>query len=438
MLNLLFTQQKRKKRNHNPAASLFWGFATYVLVGVIFISLPFAQKTHVSLIDNIFNVVSALSTTGLTTGALADLYTTFGDIVLLCLIQLGAIGYMTLTSFFILSRSDKISTMRVKILSAEFTLPEDFNIKTFIKNIIIFTFSIETIGSILLYTQFKSLGLETPLWSAIFHTVSAFATAGFSLYPDSFIQFNNNAVICLTIATLCYLGAIGFIVPMDIYRKLTGQSKEITLTSKIIVLLTGIICIVATSIYVLTTDTTLLNAFFQVASASTTAGFNSVNLATLPKAVLFVLIFIMIIGASPSGTGGGIKTTSLSALLGVISSVKDGHPENITFMKKRIPSNRVMTAVATATSYVFLLSLSTLLVCIFDDHKFLELCFETVSALGTVGLSLGITPDLSPVAKIILACTMFLGRLGPLTLGIAFFRQQESSAIVRNKTDLAV
>ncbi len=425
-------------KTHNPTTKIFLGFLTYVIIGLIFISLPIAQKTHVSLIDNLFNIVSALSTTGLSTAGISDIYTTFGHVVLLCLIQLGAIGYMTLTSFFILSRSDNISTQRIRILSAEFTLPENFNIKSFIKNVIVYTFIIELLGAIILFFQFKHLGVDTPLWSGFFHSVSAFATAGFSLYSDSLMEYQNNAVICITIAILCYLGSIGFIVPMDIYKCIKGEKKEITLTSKIIILITLLICIIGTTIYALDMNSSILEAFFQIASASTTAGFNSINLANLSNAVLFVMIFVMIIGASPSGTGGGIKTTTISALLGVIGSVKDGHPDNITFFKKKIPPNRVMTAVANATTYVLLLAVSTTLVCFFDTHSFLELCFETTSALGTVGLSLGITSELSDWAKIILIATMFLGRVGPLTLGIAFFQQKYNSKVISPKEDIAV
>ena len=215
-------------KTHNPTTKIFLGFLTYVIIGLIFISLPIAQKTHVSLIDNLFNIVSALSTTGLSTAGISDIYTTFGHVVLLCLIQLGAIGYMTLTSFFILSRSDNISTQRIRILSAEFTLPENFNIKSFIKNVIVYTFIIELLGAIILFFQFKHLGVDTPLWSGFFHSVSAFATAGFSLYSDSLMEYQNNAVICITIAILCYLGSIGFIVPMDIYKCIKGEKKEMS------------------------------------------------------------------------------------------------------------------------------------------------------------------------------------------------------------------
>lgn len=429
---------KNKKKYENPCKTIAFGFLGYVIIAVLLISLPFAQKTEVSLVDNLFNVVSAMSTTGLATGSISELYSPFGKLILLVLIQLGAIGYMTLTSFLILSTTRKIPTHRIKILSAEFAMPEMFELKQFVKNIIIYTFSIELIGTLLLCWQFSCLGVDKPLWSGFFHSVSAFATAGFSLYGDSLMRFQESIPVNMTISFLCYAGAIGFIVPMDIYRRLTGKSSEITFTTKIIIIITAFIAIFGTLIYAHSAQSSIMDSFFQVMSASTTAGFNSVDVSKLPSAALLLLIFAMVIGASPSGTGGGIKTTSVSAILGIISSVVRGHPDKITFLNRTIPPNRVMTAAAAATGYVLILFLSTLLMCVFDNHTFMELFFETASALGTVGLSLGITPDITEIGKIILTITMFLGRLGVLTLGIAFFRLNQNTNVVRGQSDLAV
>lgn len=422
--------------NIKPFKVLALGFLTYVLIGTFLISLPFAQKIQVSLVDNLFNVVSAMSTTGLTTGSVSTMYTFFGQLVLLGLIQLGAIGYMTLTSFFILSRSDKLSTTRIRILSAEFTLPESFKIKQFVKHVVIFTLITELIGSLLLWQEFRTLGIHNCLWAGIFHAVSAFSTAGFSLFSTGLEGFRDNVLVNMTIATLCYMGAIGFIVPLDIYRRLKGESKEITFTSKVILTITALVSILGTFAYVVLEKTDVMMGFFQVMSASTTAGFNTVPIGLLSPSVLLVLIIAMIIGASPSGTGGGIKTTTVSVLIGIVSSVMRGHPEKITFLKRAIPFNRVFTAVAATVCYVSLLTFAVFLLCIFENHSFLELCFETASALGTVGLSMGITSTLTDIGKIILTITMFLGRLGPLTLGIAFF-YTSNSRVVRAKSDLA-
>lgn len=417
-----------------PYQVIIFGFVTYILTGLLFISLPCAQKIHVSFVDNLFNIVSALSTTGLTTGNISQLYTPFGKLVLLTLIQLGAIGYMTITSFFILSSGNNLSSYRTKILSAEFTLPENFNIKEFIRNIIIYTFVIELIGTIFLSIEFHKLGITNPVWAGVFHAISAFSTAGFSIFSTGLEAFKNDISINIIIAFLCYSGAIGFIIPMDIYRKIIDKNHKITFTTKVILFITALVGILGTVLYLFNSDSNVLTAFFQVMSASTTAGFNTVNIGKLSTTSLAVLIAAMVIGASPSGTGGGIKSTSISVLLGIVGSVMRGQFKQITFLNKAIPLNRVFTAVASTTTYMFTLIIIVYLLTLTEHFSFMELCFEAASALGTVGLSMGITADLTNLGKIILSLAMFLGRVGPLSIGIAFFKS--NSNIVACKSDL--
>ena len=418
-----------------PYQVIIFGFVTYILTGLLFISLPCAQKMHVSFVDNLFNIVSALSTTGLSTGNISQLYTPFGKLVLLTLIQLGAIGYMTITSFFILSSGNNLSSYRTKILSAEFTLPENFNIKEFIRNIIIYTFVIELIGTIFLSIEFHKLGITNPVWAGVFHAISAFSTAGFSIFSTVLEAFKNDISINIIIAFLCYSGAIGFIIPMDIYRKIIDKNHKITFTTKVILFITALVGILGTVLYLFNSDSNVLTAFFQVMSASTTAGFNTVNIGKLSTTSLAVLIAAMVIGASPSGTGGGIKSTSISVLLGIVGSVMRGQFKQITFLNKAIPLNRVFTAVASTTTYMFTLIIIVYLLTLTEHFSFMELCFEAASALGTVGLSMGITADLTNLGKIILSLAMFLGRVGPLSIGIAFFKS--NSNIVACKSDLA-
>ncbi len=418
-----------------PYQVIIFGFVTYILTGLLFISLPCAQKMHVSFVDNLFNIVSALSTTGLSTDNISQLYTPFGKLVLLTLIQLGAIGYMTITSFFILSSGNNLSSYRTKILSAEFTLPENFNIKEFIRNIIIYTFVIELIGTIFLSIEFHKLGIANPVWAGVFHAISAFSTAGFSIFSTGLEAFKNDISINIIIAFLCYSGAIGFIIPMDIYRKIIDKNHKITFTTKVILFITALVGILGTVLYLFNSDSNVLTAFFQVMSASTTAGFNTVNIGKLSTTSLAVLIAAMVIGASPSGTGGGIKSTSISVLLGIVGSVMRGQFKQITFLNKAIPLNRVFTAVASTTTYVFTLIIIVYLLTLTEHFSFMELCFEAASALGTVGLSMGITADLTNLGKIILSLAMFLGRVGPLSIGIAFFKS--NSNIVACKSDLA-
>lgn len=418
-----------------PYQVLVLGFMFYVVLGVFFISMPFAQKLDNGFVNNLFNIVSAMSTTGLTTGGIGEMYTTFGLIVLLILIQLGAIGYMTITSFIIVSHSNKLPKTRTKILCAEFTLPEGFRIKGFIKNIILYTFIIELLGILMLWYQFKTLNLDTPLLSAVFHSISAFSTAGFSIYTNGLEGFRDNLAVNLIISFLCYAGAIGFIIPMDLYQRLSGKTKELTFTTKVILVITFLVALLGTIFYIIGEHSMLLPAFFQVMAASTTSGFNTVPIGNLAPSALTVLIVAMVIGASPSGTGGGIKTTGFSALIGTVTSVMRGHPEHITFMKRHIPLHRVFTAVAAAFTYISFLVIAVYCLCLTEKFSFIELCFEASSALGTVGLSMGITSGLSVLGKLIITVTMFLGRIGPLTLGLAFFKTTTNA--VPKKSDLA-
>ncbi|HEY1172310.1 MAG TPA: potassium transporter TrkG [Verrucomicrobiae bacterium] len=427
-----------------PAQLLVLGFLSYVLIGTLLLCLPPAQAQPVAWLDNLFNVVSAVSTTGLTTVSVSDSYTFWGELVLLILFQLGGIGYMTVSSALILSRGQTLSPVRLKILHAEFSLPKGFDLPLFVRQVLVFTLLIETIGTALLYFEFRAAGVENPFWSALFHCVSAFATAGFSLNNNSLEAFAGNTTVNLTIGALCYLGAIGFIVLQDAWLAATRKQHTITLTSKLILLMTAAIWLITTplfyfaepSIQLLPAKERFLAAAFQIMSASTTAGFNTISIGNLSSASLVLLFFAMIVGASPSGTGGGIKTTSVSALYAILASTLRGHRQ-VQFWKHAVPPIRLRTAAASTTLYISLMTGGLFLLCLTEKHGFLPLFFETVSAFSTVGLSMGITGDLTAGGKWILIALMFIGRVGPLTLGFSLFqRENEETGTV--ESDVAV
>jgi trk system potassium uptake protein TrkH len=428
-----------------PPQALTLGFLSYVAAGAALLSFPFSRTAAVRLIDNVFNVVSAISITGLTTISVADNYTFFGQLVFVALFQLGGIGYMTVSSFIILARGKELSTVRLGILKAGFTLPQGFEIKLFVKQIIIFSAIIETAGTLLLWLEFRAAGVDNAFWSALFHCVSAFATAGFSLNNDSLVAFADNTVVNITIGTLCYIGAIGFIVLQDAWLSVRFRSAhKITLTSKIILLVTFIIFAAGTpflffgepSIQPLPIYDRFLACAFQIMTASSTAGFNTISIADLSHASLAILILAMLIGASPSGTGGGIKTTSVSSLYSILASVVRGKT-TVTFWKHEIPVVRLYTAVASTTLYMSILGLGIYALCLTQKFDLLEIFFETSSALGTVGLSLEITGNLNDSGKIILTLLMFIGRVGPLTLGLSMFHKPIEEKFGK-KSDLAV
>jgi trk system potassium uptake protein TrkH len=428
-----------------PTQALTLGFLSYAVIGTAFLSLPFSRTGAVRLIDNLFNVVSAISTTGLTTNSVADNYSFWGQLVFVTLFQLGGIGYMTVSSFIILARGRELSTVRLGILKAEFTLPQGFDIKVFVRQIIIFSTIIETIGVLLLWFEFRAAGVNNALWSAIFHCVSAFATAGFSLNNDSLMPFAGNTIVNLTIGVLCYIGAIGFIVLQDAWLSVRFRSAhKVTLTSKIILLVTFAVFLIGVplfffgepSIQSMPVYDRFLASTFQIMTASSTAGFNTISISNLSCASLAVLILAMIIGASPSGTGGGIKTTSISSLYSILASVVRGK-STVTFWGHEVPLVRLYTAVASTTLYLSILGIGIYVLCLTQKFNFLEIFFEASSALGTVGLSMGITGNLNDIGKIIITLFMFIGRVGPLTLGLSMFHKPIEE-IIDKKGDIAV
>ena len=427
-----------------PFQLLSLGFFSYVLVGLALLALPFSQKLPIPLVDNLFTTVSAMSTTGLTTISVAHSYSYFGQFVILVLMQLGGLGYMTITSFIILSRAERFSGVRRGILSTQFALPQGFWMSQFIRHVVVFTLAIETVGVFPLYFEFKQAGIPTPLWSAVFHSVSSFATAGFSLNNNSLEGFRDNVVVNAAIGTLCYLGAIGFIVMQDAFLACTRKGHRITFTSKTILLMTGFVLLVCSPVLMfcepeiahLPWTKRACVALFQIMTASSTAGFNTVPIGALSAASLTVIIVSMVIGASPSGTGGGIKTTSFSALLGLLGSTLRGHAEEVTFCKRAIPLHRLMSAVASVTLYIIVLWFGVFLLSLIERQDYLKLLFEASSALGTVGLSMGITGALTCAGKIIITALMFFGRVGPLTLGMAVFHSAGRCGRVRMSEDL--
>lgn len=412
-----------------PFQLLSLGFFSYVVIGLALLALPISQRLPVPLVDNLFTTVSAMSTTGLTTISVPDSYTFFGELVILVLMQLGGLGYMTITSFILLSRRENLSVSRRRILSTQFALPQGFWISQFVRNVVIFTLAVEALGAVPLYFQFAKAGIPNPLWSSIFHSVSSFATAGFSLNNNSLEGFRDNAVVNVVIGTLCYLGAIGFIVMQDAYLACIRKGYRITFTSKTILLMTALVLVVFSPVLMfcepeiahLPWPERICVSVFQIMTASSTAGFNTIPIGTLSAAALTVIIVSMVIGASPSGTGGGIKTTSFSALLGILVSIVRGRTDEITFFKRTIPTYRLMNAVASVTLYVVVLWSGIFLLSLTEHQDYLKLIFEAASALGTVGLSMGITSALTFAGKLVITALMFFGRVGPLTLGLSFF-----------------
>ncbi len=433
--------------SRHPYRQLSLGYFSYIIFGTLLLCLPFMTLMNVNVLDNLFTATSAISTTGLSTVDVSTSYSLWGQIVILILIQLGGIGYMTMSSFVMLRLTKHFTMIKKHILEAEFSVPGNINVNNLIQSIVYFTFFFELIGAIFLYVFFIQSGASNPLWSAIFHSVSAFCTAGFSIYSDNLMQFDTNIGVNVVIMILSYAGAMGFIVIIDLWKKFTVKEYVISFSTKIIVIITLILTVWGTSqmyffeseISVYSPFDRLLVSLFQTMSALTTVGYNTVNFGNMLPITLMTSTLIMYFGASPSGTGGGLKSTTTSAIFAFVKS-KLSMERDVYLFRRRIPTYRVDNALTTFILYTFVLILgSYLLTATEKGVDYIRLIFEAASALGTVGLSTGITFDLSSAGKIILIFLMYFGRVGVLTIGFAMLlRMKKRTKDIFKEEDLVV
>lgn len=434
-------------RSDIPQRQLVLGYLSYIVVGTLLLSLPFATCTPVSFIDNLFTISSAVSTTGLSTVNTAYSYTFFGELVILLMVQLGGLGYMTISSFVMYRMTHHFMRIKSGVLKTVYAMPADIDMKSLVHSIVIFTFSFELLGAIALYIVFSYNNVSQPLWGAIYHSVSAFSTAGFSIYPDNLEQFRGSVSVNLIIAFLSYAGAMGFIVMLDLWKKIWNRSYRVSFTSKVIVVITGLLTLWGTvqifflepSIQHESFTVRLLISFFQTMSALTTVGFTTIPLSNWLSGSLLILIVAMYIGASPSGTGGGLKSTTVSAVFAYVKC-KLGLRRHVYLMGRRLPSFRVENATTTFIFYTTILFLGIYCLTLTEDLPFIKIFFEAASALGTVGLTAGITEQLSCSGKIIVILLMFIGRVGVLTVGTAMLLRMKysKSKYNTNEEDLAV
>ena len=429
-------------RSLQPIYALVFGYAFYILVIFALLCLPICRTvSHISLVDLLFTAVAAISTAGLQTVNFAETYNFLGQFVILLGIQIGGLGYMTLGSLVILASKGHLSRNRLNVGKAVLAMPEAFDPNRFFRHIAVFTFSIELIGALILWLCFLSAGIQNPLWAAIFHSVSAFCTAGISIFPDNLEKFAGNTAICLTIAALSLLGGIGFIVLEDLYRSFKHKSFRATLTTRIILVSTFGAIIVGTlflffdaTLAALPLQQRCVNAFFQTVVALTTSGFSTIPISDLAAASMIVVMILMMLGASPSGTGGGLKSTTWSAAIAAMMSFLRGDQE-ITFFNNHVPHGRVIAAFASITLYLITFAVGTYCLLLSETLPFEHVIFETAAALGTAGLSHGITSELSTAGKYIVMTLMFIGRLGVVSLALGAVTLYHDIAHDQNGSD---
>lgn len=402
---------------------------SYTFIGTVVLSLPFMTSTHVPFIDNFFTAAAAVSTAGLQTVNFADSYSFLGKLVILILIQIGGLGYMTFSSFVYLSFSERhrLRHHQQESLTAEVSLPKTLDIKLFLRSAFVFTLVAESIGAVFLFNYFRQhdYTLLNAIWYSIFHSVSAFCTAGYALWSNGLENFVDSKTINIVISCLTLAGSMGFIVVTDVFNFIRRKTLSISLTTKMIVCATFIMLALGTlTLFVTSPGLTWWEAGFQSIAAMTTAGFHTVNVGLLSSCSLLVLIMLMSVGGAPSGTAGGMKMTAFFSVVAIMYTRLQLRTR-VQFLGRRLPLMRLYAATSTFLLYTIFLLTSIFLLTWTEDLPFLSLVFESAAALSTSGLSTGITASLSFLGKLVIIGTMIIGRIGVLTFGVALLNRDE-------------
>ncbi|WP_235950239.1 TrkH family potassium uptake protein [Paenibacillus apii] len=415
------------------------GFAIPILLGALLLALPISSSTgnSVGWLNAWFTSTSAVCVTGLVVLDTGTAFSPFGQIVILCLIQIGGLGFMTFGVLIAVVMGRRIGLKERLLIQESANSVTTQGVVRLSLSIFLIAFIVETLGAALLTIRWADeLGPTRAIYYGIFHAVSAFNNAGFALWPDSLSRYVGDPSINLVISSLFIIGGIGFTVILDLYRK--RRWRDLAFHSKVVVITSGLLCLVGfLVIFVIELFNTrtfgglswterLWAGYFQ-GVVTRTAGFNSIDVASMMPASQFFMIFLMFIGASSGSTGGGIKTSTFAVLvLSIMATVKGN--EDVQLLKKRISQKMIFRALAVMTISVGVVIAAAFLLTITEYrlHKdFLVLLFEATSAFGTVGMSMGLTPELSPLGKLVIIITMFIGRLGPLTLAFALAQRNK-------------
>ena len=429
-------------KNWTPSQILAGGFFALISVGTLFLSLPFSASNGVSigLLDAFFTSVSSVCVTGLIVKNTPVDFSVFGQIVIMLLVQVGGLGYMTSASVIYLIVGKRIGLAERLIMRESLNVLSMEGLVRFTKGVLFITLIIEGIAALILSIRFShDFSYIKALYLGIFHSVTSFNNAGFSLFSDNLTGYRDDILVNTVIMANIILGGIGFIIFSDLYRYIKKEIQnlslhtKLTLTTTFLLILAGAVLLFifessgSTNIMqgASLSDRILVSLFHSVSAR--TAGFNTVNVGDMANDSLFVLIVLMVIGASPGSTGGGIKTTTYAIMMVALWSAARGR-QDYTIFKRRISVELVAKAFLLTTMVTIIIITSTTLLLLTENRSFIQTLFEVSSAFGTVGLSTGdggilsLSGLFSTAGKIIISITMYTGRLGPLLLSIAIVK----------------
>lgn len=438
------------RRPLSPSQFLTVTFLAIITVGGVLLSLPFSQASgrSVGVLDAFFTSVSAVCVTGLITLDTPVDFSTTGQVIVMLLIQAGGLGYMTLSTVLI-SALGRTVTLQERLTLQEAMNAQDMEgLVRFAGTVLKLTLAFELTGALVLTLRWWSeFGLGGAAWRGLFHAVSAFNNAGFALWSDNLMSYRGDVTVNLVITLLIIAGGLGFFVWAEL---LGGHRRQVRLSvhTRLVLLATTLLLIGGTLAFLVlewTNPRTLgalpfgekvLAAWFQSVTART-AGFNTIDIGAMTVPALFVMMALMFIGASPGSTGGGVKTSTFSITLAALWATVRGEDDTVVFKRRLAPELIAKAFFVSLIAFVTMNAVAWLLL-LTDGRDLLKTLFETTSAFGTVGLSMGengapvsLSAFFSPAGKLLMMLMMFIGRLGPLTLAIAVARRHGAHATIR-------
>lgn len=426
----------------NPPVVLMLSFATAIFIGSVLLMLPMSSNNNqvTPFVDALFTSTSATCVTGLTVVETGEHFSLIGQIIILILIQIGGLGIMTISTFFALILGQNINLKLRNVVTQAVGGTNTVNVFLLLKIIVWVTFSIEAVGALVLFLKFSTeYPLSQAVYQSIFHSISAFCNAGFSPIKGNLVGYLDSPIVSLTIPMLIILGGIGFSVIIDVSRHISYKDKarRLSLHSKIVLLTTiSLIVLGFFAYFFFEYDKSmqgysilrrLMASFFHSVSART-AGFNTLNMEQLYSPTVLFTIALMFIGASPGSTGGGIKTTTFALLVLSILSMLKGK-RDMSLFKRRIHLENYHEAIVLTMLSVILVFGVVIVLMLTESQAFERIIFEAVSAFGTVGLSMGVTTQLTVAGKLLITMLMFIGRIGPLTMIYAFAIRKKHTSI---------
>tara|TARA_Y100001956_G_scaffold82310_1_gene102689 strand:+ start:626 stop:1993 length:1368 start_codon:yes stop_codon:yes gene_type:complete len=427
---------KRNKKGSEPRIILL-SFLGVLIPSAILLTLPVFSVTGLSITDALFTATSAISVTGLGVVDTGQHFTLAGKVLLMFLMQIGGLGQMTLSAVLLYMFGVRLSLKQQALAKDALGQDRRVNLRKLVKKIIIFAFIAEAMGFVVLaFRWVPEMGWSTGLFYALFHSISAFNNAGFALFSDSMMSFVDDPLVIFTLASLFIFGGLGFTVIGDLSVNWKKGFRYLQLHTKIMLVATPALLAIGTIMFWLLerhnpstmanleTSGQWLAAFFQSASART-AGFNSVDLAQYTQPALLVMIILMLIGAGSTSTGGGIKVSTFAVAF-VATWTFLRQKKHVVMFKRTVDWTVVTKSLAIIVVSGAILTAAMFALMLTERASFDKVMFETISAFATVGLTAGLTAELSEPGKYIMIVVMIIGRIGPLTLAYMLARPEPS------------